>query len=312
MVKRFIEKSSPGKNCMNFFFAKCPATTIVMEACGGAHFMVCKLSELGHSPKLISPQFVRPFVKTNKNDYVDAEAICEAASRPSMRFVKPRTESQQAMHALHRVRESLVSDRVKTTNQIQAFLLEFGVCAPKGPTLIKRLAEIMETNNLPPYMTSLLQKLREHYDYFVAQIKDLEIQLQRALDGDEAGQHLLSIPCVGPLTASLLSAQLGDGKQYGSSRDFAASTGLVPRQYSTGGRTTLLGISKRGNKRLRALLVQCARVYLRTLEHRTGKLSDWDRGLLLRKNNFVVTCALANKLAIIAWALTTRQQSFEA
>ncbi|HAT1515279.1 IS110 family transposase [Morganella morganii] len=294
------------------FLATCPATTIVMEACGGAHFMVRKLSELGHTPKLISPQFVRPFVKTNKNDFIDAEAICEAASRPSMRFVKPRTESQQAMHALHRVRESLVSDRVKTTNQIQAFLLEFGVSARKGPTLIKGLAEIMETNNLPPYMTSLLQKLREHYDYLVAQIKDLEIQLQLSLDEDEAGQHLLSIPCVGPLTASLLSTQLGDGKQYGSSRDFAASTGLVPRQYSTGGRTTLQGISKRGNKRLRALLVQCARVYLRTLEHRTGKLADWVRELLLRKNNFVVTCALANKLARIAWALTARQQSFEA
>lgn len=217
------------------FLATCPATTIVMEACGGAHFMVRKLSELGHTPKLISPQFVRPFVKTNKNDFIDAEAICEAASRPSMRFVKPRTESQQAMHTLHRVRESLVSDRVKTTNQIQAFLLEFGVSARKGPTLIKGLAEIMETNNLPPYMTSLLQKLREHYDYLVAQIKDLEIQLQLSLDEDEAGQHLLSIPCVGPLTASLLSTQLGDGKQYGSSRDFAASTGLVPRQYSTGG-----------------------------------------------------------------------------
>ncbi|HAT1528153.1 TPA: IS110 family transposase [Morganella morganii] len=294
------------------FLATCPATTIVMEACGGAHFMVRKLSELGHTPKLISPQFVRPFVKTNKNDFIDAEAICEAASRPSMRFVKPRTESQQAMHALHRVRESLVSDRVKTTNQIQAFLLEFGVSARKGPTLIKGLAEIMETNNLPPYMTSLLQKLREHYDYLVAQIKDPEIQLQLSLDEDEAGQHLLSIPCVGPLTASLLSTQLGDGKQYGSSRDFAASTGLVPRQYSTGGRTTLQGISKRGNKRLRALLVQCARVYLRTLEHRTGKLADWVRELLLRKNNFVVTCALANKLARIAWALTARQQSFEA
>lgn len=294
------------------FLATCPATTIVMEACGGAHFMVRKLSGLGHTPKLISPQFVRPFVKTNKNDFIDAEAICEAASRPSMRFVKPRTESQQAMHALHRVRESLVSDRVKTTNQIQAFLLEFGVSARKGPTLIKGLAEIMETNNLPPYMTSLLQKLREHYDYLVAQIKDLEIQLQLSLDEDEAGQHLLSIPCVGPLTASLLSTQLGDGKQYGSSRDFAASTGLVPRQYSTGGRTTLQGISKRGNKRLRALLVQCARVYLRTLEHRTGKLADWVRELLLRKNNFVVTCALANKLARIAWALTARQQSFEA
>ncbi|MEY0978467.1 IS110 family transposase, partial [Providencia rettgeri] len=156
------------------FLATCPATTIVMEACGGANFMVRKLTELGHTPKLISPQFVRPFVKTNKNDFVDAEAICEAASRPSMRFVQPRTVSQQTMHALHRVRESLVRDKVKTTNQLQAFLLEFGISAPKGPTLIKRFAEILEANELPPYMVCLLQKLREHYDYLVKQIKELE------------------------------------------------------------------------------------------------------------------------------------------
>ncbi|HGN0870318.1 transposase [Providencia alcalifaciens] len=293
------------------FLANCPATTIVMEACGGAHFMVRKLTELGHCAKLISLQFVRPFVKSNKNDFIDAEAICEAASRPSMRFVKPRTESQQAMHALHRVRESLVRDRVKTTNQMHAFLLEFGVSAPKGAALIKGLTEILETNEFPPYLESLLQKLREHYDYLLEQIKDLETQLKASLNEDCTGQRLLSIPCVGPLTASLLSTHLGDGKQYGDSREFAASTGLVPRQYSTGGRNTLLGISKRGNKKLRALLVQCARVYLRTLAYRSGKLADWVKQLLQRKNNFVVTCALANKLARIVWALTTRQQSFD-
>lgn len=294
------------------FLATCPTTTIVMEACGGAHFMVRKLLELGHTPKLISPQFVRPFVKSNKNDFVDAEAICEAASRPSMRFVQPRTESQQAMHTLHRVRESLVRDKVKTTNQMHAFLLEFGISAPKGPTLIRRFAEILEENPLPPYLVRLLQKLRDHYDYLIEQIKELESQLKISLDEDTTAQRLLTIPCVGPLTASLLSTQLGDGKQYGSSRDFAASTGLVPRQHSTGGRNTLLGISKRGNKKLRALLVQCARVYLRTLEYRSGQLADWVRELLLRKNNFIVTCALANKLARIAWALTIRHKAFEA
>lgn len=294
------------------FLATCQATTVVMEACGGAHFMVRKLLELGHTPKLISPQFVRPFVKSNKNDFVDAEAICEAAARPSMRFVQPRTESQQAMHALHRVRESLVRDKVKTTNQMHAFLLEFGVSAPKGPTLMRRFAEILDTNPLPPYLIRLLQKLREHYEYLIEQIKDLESQLKRSLDEDTTGRQLLTIPCVGPLTASLLSTQLGDGKQYGSSRDFAASTGLVPRQHSTRGRTTLLGISKRGNKKLRALLVQCARVYLRTLEYRAGRLAGWVRELLLRKNNFIVTCALANKLARIAWAMTIRDKPFEA
>lgn len=178
--------------------------------------------------------------------------------------------------------------------------------------MIRRFAEILDTNPLPPYLIRLLQKLREHYEYLLEQIKDLESQLKRSLDEDTTGQQLLTIPCVGTLTASLLSTQLGDGKQYGSSRDFAASTGLVPRQHSTGGRTTLLGISKHGNKKLRALLVQCARVYLRTLEHRSGQLADWVRELLLRKNNFIVTCALANKLARIAWALTIQGQHFEA
>jgi transposase len=125
------------------FLATCPATTIAMEACGGSHFMARKLEELGHSPKLISPQFVRPFVKSNKNDFVDAEAICEAASRPSMRFVQPRTESQQAMRALHRVRESLVQDKVKTTNQMHAFLLEFGISVPRGAAVISRLSTLL-------------------------------------------------------------------------------------------------------------------------------------------------------------------------
>ncbi len=214
------------------FLATCPATTIAMEACGGSHFMARKLEELGHSPKLISPQFVRPFVKSNKNDFVDAEAICEAASRPSMRFVQPRTESQQAMRALHRVRESLVQDKVKTTNQMHAFLLEFGISVPRGAAVISRLSTILEDNSLPLYLSQLLLKLQQHYHYLVEQIKDLESQLKRKLDEDEVGQRLLSIPCVGTLTASTISTEIGDG-----------------RQYSTGGRTTLLGISKRGNKK---------------------------------------------------------------
>ncbi len=268
------------------FLATCPATTIAMEACGGSHFMARKLAELGHFPKLISPQFVRPFVKSNKNDFVDAEAICEAASRPSMRFVQPRTESQQAMRALHRVRESLVQDKVKTTNQMHAFLLEFGISVPRGAAVISRLSTLLEDSSLPLYLSQLLLKLQQHYHYLVEQIKDLESQLKRKLDEDEVGQRLLSIPCVGTLTASTISTEIGDGKQYASSRDFAAATGLVPRQYSTGGRTTLLGISKRGNKKIRTLLVQCARVFIQKLEHQSGKLADWVRELLCRKSNF--------------------------
>ncbi|KUQ12987.1 IS110-like element IS5075 family transposase, partial [Enterobacter cloacae complex sp.6722787] len=208
------------------FLATCPATTIAMEACGGSHFMARKLAELGHFPKLISPQFVRPFVKSNKNDFVDAEAICEAASRPSMRFVQPRTESQQAMRALHRVRESLVQDKVKTTNQMHAFLLEFGISVPRGAAVISRLSTLLEDSSLPLYLSQLLLKLQQHYHYLVEQIKDLESQLKRKLDEDEVGQRLLSIPCVGTLTASTISTEIGDGKQYASSRDFAAATGL--------------------------------------------------------------------------------------
>lgn len=152
-----------------------------------------------------------------------------------MRFVQPRTESQQAMRALHRVRESLVQDKVKTTNQMHAFLLEFGISVPRGSAVISRLSTILEDNNLPLYLSQLLLKLQQHYHYLVEQIKEQESQLKRKLDEDEVGQRLLSIPCVGTLTASTISTEIGDGKQYASSRDFAAATGLVPRQYSTGG-----------------------------------------------------------------------------
>ncbi len=196
-----------------------------MEACGGSHFMARKLEELGHFPKLISPQFVRPFVKSNKNDFVDAEAICEAASRPSMRFVQPRTQLQQAMRALHRVRESLVQDKVKTTNQMHAFLLEFGISVPRGAAVISRLSTLLEYSSLPLYLSQLLLKLQQHYHYLVEQIKDLESQLKRKLDEDEVAV-LAEISCVGTLTASTISTEIGDGKQDARAY-FAAATWLV-------------------------------------------------------------------------------------
>ncbi len=195
----------------------------------------------------------------------------------------------------------LVQDKVKTTNQMHAFLLEFGISVPRGAAVISRLSTLLEDSSLPLYLSQLLLKLQQHYHYLVEQIKDLESQLKRKLDEDEVGQRLLSIPCVGTLTASTISTEIGDGKQYASSRDFAAATGLVPRQYSTGGRTTLLGISKRGNKKIRTLLVQCAEG-IHTKNWNTS-LASWPTGsgeLLCRKSNFVVTCALANKLARIA------------
>ncbi|HGV9720721.1 TPA: IS110 family transposase [Salmonella enterica subsp. enterica serovar Enteritidis] len=313
------DKSGKALQCKKFtrtnlmqFLATCPSTVVVMEACAGAHFMARRISDIGHEAKLISPQFVRPFVKSNKNDFVDAEAICEAASRPSMRFVQPRTEVQQAMRALHRVRESLIRDKVKTTNQIHGFLLEFGISLPTGDTVIKRLSLVLVEHEIPEYLSRLLMKLHAHYLYLVEQITELESELNQSIKTDDAAQRIMTIPGVGPITASLLSSQLGDGKQFSCSRDFAASTGLVPRQYSTGGKSTLLGISKRGDKNLRRLLVQCARSFMMRLEHQQGRLAEWVREQLSKKHSNVVACALANKLARIAWAITTNHNEYQA
>ncbi|EOM5617631.1 IS110 family transposase, partial [Shigella flexneri] len=230
----------------------------------------------------------------------DAEAICEAASRPSMRFVQPRTETQQAIRALHRVRESLIRDKVKTTNQIHGFLLEFGISLPTGDAVIKRLSLVLTEHEIPEYLSRLLVRLHTHYLYLVEQIAELESELSQSINADDTAQRIMTIPGVGPITASLLSSQLGDGKQFSCSRDFAASTGLVPRQYSTGGKSTLLGISKRGDKNLRRLLVQCARSFMMQLERQHGKLAEWVREQLNKKHSNVVACALANKLARIA------------
>ncbi|WLG83970.1 IS110 family transposase [Pseudomonas cucumis] len=309
---REVFRKKLSRQQMMTLFGNLPACTVVMEACAGAHFVARQLMAMGHEAKLISPQFVRPFVKGNKNDFVDAEAICEAASRPSMRFVSPKTEAQQTLSVLHRLRESLVRDRTKTANQMHGFLLEFGISLPKGLAIMKRLASILAEHELPVRLTVLLQRLHEHFCYLDEQIKALDKELASQLADDDLGSRLLSLPCVGPITASLLAVEVGDGQQYKCSRDFAASVGLVPRQYSTGGRANLLGISKRGDKHLRQLLVQCARVYMQRLEHQKGALADWVRSLLGRRHSNVVACALANKLARIAWALAAHHTQYEA
>lgn len=210
------------------------------------------------------------------------------------------------------MREALVRDRTKTANQAHGFLLEFGISLPKGLSLVRRLPCTLDEHELPPRLTMLLKRLHEHFCYLDEQIKALDKEMDSQLAADDLGSRLLSIPCVGPITASLLCAEMGDGKQYGGSRDFAASVGLVPRQYSTGGRANLLGISKRGDKNLRRLLVQCARVYLQRLAFQQGALADWVRSLRERRHSNVVVCALANKFARIAWAIAANHSEFEA
>ncbi|HEY0844820.1 MAG TPA: IS110 family transposase [Noviherbaspirillum sp.] len=292
------------------FLATVHPCTVVMEACAGAHHMARHLASFGHDVKLINPQFVRPFVKSNKNDFIDAEAICEAASRPNMRFVTPKTEAQQVLGALHRVRESMVRDKVRTTNQIHGFLLEFGISLPTGQAVITRLCSVLAEQRLPARLVSLLERLRAHYKYLVEQIAEVEKELSRQLADDDLGQRLLAVPGLGPITASLLSAEAGDGRQYRCGRDFAASIGLVPRQYSTGGKANLLGISKRGDKNLRRLLVQCARSYMQRLDRHTGRVAEWVRDMLLRRHSNVVACALANKLARTVWAMAVKHTEY--
>lgn len=255
---------------------------------------------------------MRPFVKGNKNDFIDAEAICEAASRPTMRFVPPKTEAQQTLSMLHRVRESLVHDRTKTANQMHGFLLEFGIGLPTGFAVIKRLPALLaEHEDLPPQLVSVLERLHEHFKYLDAQLAEVERELVSQIREDDLGQRLMTLPGVGPITASVLAAEMGDGHQFAASRDFAASLGLVPRQYSTGGKATLLGISKRGDKNLRRLLVQCARAFMQRLDKYPSPLADWVRRLLMRRHSNIVACALANKLARMAWALARGHQVYE-
>jgi len=226
------------------FFSNLKAVTVVMEACAGSHWLARKLNAMGHVARLISPQYVRPFVKSNKNDFVDAEAICEAASRPSMRFVEPRTEAQQLLAALHRVRESLVIERTATINRIHGILLEFGIVIPLSKVMLRRLPDALAVHDLPSRLIQIIHRLHEHYRYLDQQVADVERDLTAQLREDENATRLLSIPGIGTITASLLASEVGNVAQFAGGRNFAASIGLVPRQHSTGGRITLCGISK--------------------------------------------------------------------
>lgn len=292
--------------------ANIPACTIAMEACAGCHWIARRLSALGHEVRLISPKFVKPFVQSNKSDFIDAEAICEAARRPNMRFVTPRTQAQQVLSAMHRVRDALVRQRTVTLNQIHAFLLEFGLTMPKGRSMIGKLPATLAEHEaeLPPLMTDLIERLRAIFKDLNERIGQIERLLLETLHEDRNSVRLLEIPGIGPITASVLAGKMADVHQYSDARQFAASIGLVPRQYSTGGKPTLLGISKRGDKNLRRLLVQGARAVMREAERRKDALGLWIRKMLTRRHSNVVACALANKLARIAWAILARGTHF--
>jgi len=295
------------------FFANLPPCLIGMEACASAHHWARKLIAQGHEVRLMAPQFVKPYVKTNKNDRNDAEAICEAVARPNMRFVPVKTLEQQTVLALHRARAGFVKARTAQANQIRGLLSEFGIVLPQGiGQLCRRIPEILEDgdNALPAPMRALLNRLLAQLKGLDRQVAELKGEIVRWHLHNEDSQRLERIGGLGPLTASAFVASLGNAKSFKNGRQVAAWLGLVPRQDSSGGKTRLLGISKHGDVYLRTLLIHGARAVLRHLEHRAHRTDAWLRRLLARRNKNVAAVALANKNARVAWALLAHQRDF--
>lgn len=294
------------------FLQQLPACLIAFEACGGAHWLGRKCLLMGHEVKLIPPQYVKPYVKGNKNDFIDAEAISEAVTRPNMRFVPVKSEQAQTISAIHNSRQGYVKERTACMSRIGALLLEFGISLPQGHSTMKKLFNWLgqQTEKLPPL---LIQELIELHDYYLLLNERIDTQdnkLKQLTSDSELGQLLKTIPGIGDMTASYCLATIDSASEFKNGRNMAAWLGLVPAQYSTGGRPKLLGISKRGNKTLRTLFVHAARAVLSRPEQ-TGKVfGNWLIELRASKPFNVACVALANKLARIVWAVMKSKQPF--
>ncbi len=294
---------------LEFFANRAPAV-IAMEACGSAHHWARKLMTLGHEVRLIAPQFVKPFVKTNKTDAADAQAIWEAAQRPGMKFVPVKSAGQQSVLALHRIRALLVKMRTMQVNELRGLLYEFGSDIPKGrvkgmdcmPNELERLEEI-----LPAMVIETMRGQIKRIEALDKDLADIEKKLAAWKKEDKSATKLADIPGVGLLTATAAVATIGDAKAFASGRELAAFLGLVPRQSGTGGRVKLLGISKRGDVYLRTLLIQGARA---VITHRKEH-EPWLENLLARRPFNVVVVALANKMARTIWALLAQNRMYE-
>ena len=301
------------RNEMAKFFANQEPCLIGMEACGSAHYWARKLGEFGHEVKLMAPQFVKPYVKTNKNDMVDAEAICEAVSRPNMRFVPIKNIEQQAILSVHRARQGFVKARTSQANQIRGLLAEYGIVIPQGiQSIAKRMPDILEDgeNSLPGTMRKLLDRLNDNLKEMDRQVTELEMQIKLWHANSEASRKLEAIPGIGPITASAIVATVGNAAEFKNGRQLAAWFGLVPKQHSSGGKQALLGISKRGDTYLRTLLIHGARAVIRVAENK-AEPNQWLCKLIGRRNKNVAAVALANKNARIVWALLTKDKAYE-
>ncbi|MCP1340345.1 IS110 family transposase [Idiomarina sp. M1R2S28] len=293
--------------------ANIPKCIVGMEACSSSHYWAREIEQLGHEVKLMPPQYVKPYVKTNKNDATDADAICEAVVRPSMRFVAIKSVEQQALMLLHRDRRGLVRDRTSLVNRLRAMMGEFGVIAPVG--LHKFRSWLKEEYGAVE--SQLPELLRRHIHVMVSRLWEtdehialLESEIHGNSSSAEDCKRLGEVPGIGPLTAYALVASLGDIKSFSNGRAFAAWLGLVPKQYSSGGKNKLQGISKRGDSYLRSMLIHGARAVIRHLNPKRT-VSRWLRDLLCRRHKNVVIVALANKLARIVWALLSKGTKYQ-
>ena len=298
------------------FIAQQPTCRIAMEACSGAHHWARTFQGFGHEVVLIAPQHVKPFVKTNKNDAVDAEAICEAARRPRQLFVPIKNVEQQDIQGTHRMRSMVIDQRTALVNQIRGLLAEYGIIIAQGRAeLMRRLPEILEDaeNGLSERFRAELNDLLEELRHMDTRVKHYDTQIQAVANTNDSAQLLMSIPGIGPLVATALIATLGDNwGLFNNGRALAAWLGLVPRQHSTGGKPRLLGISKRGDVYMRKLIINGARAMMRWVEKKDDALSHWARDLKQRRHANVAVVAMANKLVRIAWAVMTTGKAFDA
>ena len=299
---------------MMAFFQNLSLCLIGMEACASSHFWARTLMSMGHEVKLIAPQFVKPYVKGNKNDANDAEAICEAVSRPSMRFVPVKTVEQQDIQALHRIRQEQVRQRTALVNQIRGLLSEYGiVISRRVESLRNALPDILEDaeNKLTADFRILLKGLQEDLIHLDDRIGSQDQVIKRLAQEHEGAKRLQQLRGIGPITATALIAAIGDGRQFARGRDAAAWCGLVPGQHSSGGKSKLLGISKRGDTYLRTLMIHGARAVLRYPQNKDDRLSQWLQKLCNRRNKNIAAVALANKTMRMAWALLVRGQDYD-
>jgi len=307
-----LRKQVKRKDMLNVFRQIEPCL-VAMEACGSAHYWARELGKLGHEVRLIAPQFVKPYVKSGKNDANDAEAICEAASRPNMRYVSIKTAEQQAGQAVHRVRSRLIKARTALSNEIRGLLIEFGIVMPNGIAACRRCgAEVLEDaeNGLPGMMRRLLAQMLEELEQLSAHIAQVEDQIKQQCREDDRIKRLLKVDGLGPISSSAVVAAVGDAKQFAKSRDLPAWIGIVPKQHSSGGKERLGSITKRGDTYLRTLLIHGARAVVNACKNKTDRKSMWLKGLIARRNKNIATVALANKNARIIWSILTRGEDY--